>query len=241
MSTTKKVALITGANKGIGFETAKTLLEKGYIVILGVRDEKKGQHAVHQLQNVNARYVVIDVTDEKSISLAEQYIHDNFGKLDVLVNNAGIWIDFGVPMLEVSIKDIETTLKVNTVGVIAVIKEFIPLLKKSESGNIINVSSGLASLNQNSDPTYEYYDYKSLAYSTSKSALNMVTILFSYELKAANIKVNAADPGYCATDLNGKTGPRTPQQGSKIIVKLATLPSNGPTGGFFDENDKIEW
>ncbi len=241
MQTNKKVALITGANKGIGFEVAKTLLNKGIYVIIGSRDFEKGKQAVRDLENENVSFVQIDITDEKSIENAKNSISKKFGKLDILINNAGVWLDFGVPMLEVSMDDIEQTFKVNTFGVIATIKYFLPLLKKSDEGRIVNVSSGLGSLAQSANPNYEYYPYKSLAYNTSKSALNALTILFAYELKETNIKINSADPGYCSTDLNGKTGPRTPEQGAKIIVELATLTKSGATCGFFDENGSIEW
>ncbi len=241
MNTNKKVVLITGANKGIGLETAKTFLDHEYTVIIGSRNIEKGKQTLVDLDNPNATFVQIDITSETSIKKAKDTIEKDFGKLDALINNAGVWLDFGMPMLEVSMNVIEDTFKVNTFGVIATIKHFLPLLKKSKEARIVNVSSGLASLTQNSDPDYEYYAYKSLAYSTSKTALNAITILFAYELKDTNIKVNSADPGYCATDLNGKTGPRTPKQGSKVIVNLATLPDNGPNGGFFDENGKIEW
>ncbi len=241
MKTNKKVALVTGANKGIGFEVAKSLLNKGIYVIIGSRDLEKGKRAVRDLENENVSFVQIDITDEKSIKNAKNSISKEFGKLDILINNAGVWLDFGVPMLEVSMDDIEQTFKVNTFGVIATIKHFLPLLKKSDEGRIVNVSSGLGSLTQSANPNYEYYPYKSLAYNTSKSALNALTILFAYELKETNIKINSADPGYCSTDLNGKTGPRTPEQGAKIIVELATLTKNGATCGFFDENGSIEW
>ena len=241
MQTTKKVAFITGANKGIGFEVAKILLEKGILVIIGSRNIDNGKQAVKKLNSKNASFVQIDITDEQSIKNAKNSISKKFGKLDILINNAGVWLDFGVPMLEVSMAQIENTFKVNTFGVIATIKHFLPLLKNADEGRIVNVSSGLGSLSQNADTDYEYYPYKSLAYNTSKSALNALTILFAYELRNTSIKINSADPGYCATDLNGKTGPRTPKQGAKIIVKLATLPKNGETCGFFDENGSIEW
>ena len=241
MKTNKKVALVTGANKGIGFEVAKILLDKSISVIIGVRNLEKGKQAVKDLGNENVSFVQIDITDEKSIENAKNSITREFGKLDILINNAGVWLDFGVPMLEVSMTDIEKTFKVNTFGVISTIKHFLPLLKESNEGRIVNVSSGLGSLKQSADPNYEYYPYKSLAYNTSKSALNALTILFAYELRETNIKINSADPGYCSTDLNGKTGPRTPEEGAKIIVELATLPENGTTCGFFDENGVIEW
>lgn len=241
MQTNKKVALVTGANKGIGFEVAKILLDKDILVIIGSRNLERGKQAVKDLGNENVSFIQIDITDEKSIENAKNTIFKEFGKLDILINNAGVWLDFGVPMLEVPMDVIENTFKVNTFGVIATIKHFLPLLKKSDEGRIVNVSSGLGSLTQSADPSYEYYPYKSLAYNTSKSALNALTILFAYELKETNIKINSADPGYCSTDLNGKTGPRTPVQGAKIIVELATLPKSGSTCGFFDEKGSIEW
>ncbi|MFK5879845.1 MAG: SDR family oxidoreductase [Flavobacteriaceae bacterium] len=241
MQKNRKVALVTGGNKGIGFEVAKMLLEKDISVIIGSRNVEKGKQAVKDLGGENVSFVQVDITNEKSVETAKNVIANDFGKLDILINNAGIWLDFGVPMLEVSMDDIEATFKVNTFGVITTIKHFLPLLKESKEGRIVNVSSGLGSLKQSADPNYEYYPYKSLAYNTSKSALNALTILFAFELKETNIKINSADPGYCSTDLNGKTGPRTPKQGANIVVELATLPENDSTCGFFDENGSIEW
>ena len=243
MESTKRIALVTGANKGLGFQTAKQLAEQDITVLLGCRDESRGKQAEEKLQaeNLDVTFLQIDVASEDSIIKARNEVEKEFSRLDILVNNAGIMPDLGIPMAEVPIKDIVNTLNVNVVGPMATIKYFLPLLKKSAGGRIVNVSSGLGSLTQNADPNYMYYPYKLLAYNSSKAALNSVTLSYAFDLKGTNIKINSADPGYCATDLNGNSGPRTPEQGAAIAVKLATIPNDGPHGGFFDDNGIVPW
>jgi NAD(P)-dependent dehydrogenase (short-subunit alcohol dehydrogenase family) len=163
-----------------------------------------------------------------------------FCKLDILVNNAGIAVD-RVPPSQLDIEVLRRTYDTNFFGVFAVIKAMLPLLQKSDAGRIVNMSSGLGSLAQNTDPNYEYAQMKVLAYNSSKTAVNAITIQFAHELKDTSIKVNSADPGYVATELNAHSGTRTVQQGATAPVRLATLPSDGPTGGFFDENGVVPW
>lgn len=237
-----KIALITGANKGIGLEIARQLGTQGITVLLGVRDEKRGHEAAERLQaeHIDAHVVQLDVTNQNTIDTAASYIDSEFGKLDILVNNAGIAID-SVPPSQLDIEDLRRTYDTNVFGVFAVTKAMLPLLRKSDAGRIVNMSSGLGSLTQNSDPNYEYAQIKILAYNSSKTALNAMTIQFAHELKDTPIKVNSADPGYVATDINDHRGTRTVQQGATAAVRLATLPADGPTGGYFDENGIVPW
>ena len=237
-----KIALITGANKGIGLEIARQLGIQGITVLLGVRDENRGREAAEKLQaeHIDARVVQLDVINQNTLNAAASQIDSEFGKLDILVNNAGIAID-DAPPSQLDIEVLRRTYDTNFFGVFAVIKAMLPLLHKSEAGRIVNMSSGLGSLAQNSDPNWEYAQAKYLAYNSSKTALNALTIQFAHELKDTPIKVNAADPGYVATDLNRHSGSRTVQQGASAPVRLATLPADGPTGGFFDENGVVPW
>jgi len=239
----KKIALITGANKGLGFETARQLANRNIKVLIGARDETRGREAAEKLQKegCDAEFVLIDVTDEETLETAAKYVEENFGKLDVLVNNAGIAVEYGADSTDINMETIRQTFDTNFFGVIAVTRAFLPLIKKSESGRIVNVSSGLGSLTQNSDPEWGFSGVKPLGYNSSKAALNMFTVILADELKTANIKVNAADPGYTATDLNQNSGPKTVEQGASIIFDLATLPDDGATGGYFDDQGVVPW
>lgn len=237
-----KVALITGANKGIGYEIARQLGSRGATVIVGARDKELGTKASNQLvsSQIDAQVVQLDVTDQKTIDYTANQIEREFGKLDILVNNAGILID-QVPPSQLDIETLKQTYETNVFGVFAVTKAMLPLLKKSTAGRIVNISSSLGSLTQNSDPNYEFAGMKLLAYNSSKTAVNALTVLFASELKDTPIKVNAADPGFTATDINQYRGYRTVEQGATSAVILATLPDDGVTGGFFDENGVVPW
>lgn len=241
-SVTDKIALITGANKGIGLEIARQLGTQGITVLIGARDENRGGEAAQKLQaeNINARAVQLDVTNQDSIDAAAKYIENQFGKLDILVNNAGIAVD-NAPPSQLDMEVLRRTYETNFFGVFAVTKAMLPLLRKSDAGRIVNISSGLGSLTQHSDPNYEFASTKMLAYNSSKTAVNAMTIQFAHELKDTAIKVNSADPGYVATDINANQGTRTVQQGASAAVRLATLPADGPTGGYFDENGVVPW
>jgi NAD(P)-dependent dehydrogenase (short-subunit alcohol dehydrogenase family) len=239
----QKIALITGANKGLGFETARQLAKQNVKVLIGARDETRGREAVEKLksENLDAEFVLIDVTNEKTLEAAAKSVEENYGRLDILVNNAGIAVEYGTEPGEINLKLIRQTFDTNFFGVIAVTKAFLPLIKKSESGRIVNVSSGLGSLAQNSDPDWDFAHVKPLAYNSSKAALNMFTVILAHELKNTKIKVNSADPGYTATDLNNNSGPKTVAQGASIIFDLATLPEDGATGGYFDDQGVVPW
>lgn len=239
----QKIALITGANKGLGFETARQLGRQNVKVLIGARDETRGREAVEKLQKegFDAEFVLIDVTNEKTLEAVAEYVEKTYGKLDILVNNAGITVEYGLAPGEINLEKIRETFDTNFFGVIAVTKNFLPLVKKSESGRIVNVSSGLGSLTLHSDPNSPYYDIKPVAYNSSKAALNMFTVILAHELKDTKIKVNSADPGYTATDLNHNSGPKTVEEGASIIFDLATLPESGATGGYFDDHGVVPW
>ncbi len=238
----RKIALITGANKGIGKEIARQLGAQGMTVLIGARNEARGSEAVAELkqQGIDARAVQLDVTDQASIDAAAAMIETEFGRLDALINNAGIALG-NTPASETDLDLLRRTYETNVFGVVAVTKAFLPLLRKSDAGRIVNLSSGLGSLTQNSDPNWGFAGVKPLVYNSSKAALNMVTVIFAAELKDTPIKVNAADPGFTATDLNQHRGPRTVEQGATAAVRLATLPADGPTGGYFDEDGALPW
>ncbi len=241
--TDKKIALITGANKGLGFETARRLANQNVEVLIGARDETRGREAAEKLQNegFDAEFILIDVTDKKTLEAAAKYVEETFGKLDILVNNAGIAVEYGTEPGEIDMEKIRQTFDTNFFGAVAVTGAFLPLIKKSDGGRIVNVSSGLGSLAQNSDPDWDFSAVKPIAYNSSKAALNMFTVILAHELKDAKIKVNSADPGYTATDLNHNSGLKTVEQGASIIFDLATLPNDGATGGYFDDQGIVPW
>lgn len=242
MSTNNKVALITGANKGIGLEIARQLGQNGLTVLVGARDAGRGEEAASTLKSegVDARFVAIDVTDHSSIEAAANTIEADFGRLDVLVNNAGVALE-SVGASEANLEVVRRTFDTNFFGVVAVTQAFLPLIRKSEAGRIVNVSSGLGSLTQLSDPTNQYYSVNPFAYNASKSALNAFTVSLAKELRDTNIKVNSADPGYTATDLNGNSGPQTIPEGAQSSVTLALLAEDGPTGSFFEAKGPVAW
>jgi NAD(P)-dependent dehydrogenase (short-subunit alcohol dehydrogenase family) len=180
------------------------------------------------------------VTERSSIDQGASLIERDFGRLDILVNNAGIGID-NAPPSRLEMEVLRRTYETNFFGVFAVTKAMLPLLRKSDAARIVNISSGLGSLTQNSDPGYQYAGAKLLAYNSSKTALNALTVQFAHELRDTAIKVNSADPGYVATDLNNHRGTRTVEQGARVAVRLATLPTDGPTGGYFDEDGVVPW
>jgi NAD(P)-dependent dehydrogenase (short-subunit alcohol dehydrogenase family) len=239
----KRIALITGANKGIGYETARELARQGIKVLIGARDEGRGEEAATKLRDegLDAEFLHLDIDDEATHGTARRLIEEKYGKLDILVNNAAIAIDVTLKPSEVEIRTLRKTFETNFFGTIAVTQTLLPLIRKSDAGRIVNVSSGLASLTQHSNPEWEFDSVKFLSYNSSKTALNAFTVMLAYELKATPIKVNAADPGYTATDLNNNQGYKTVEQGAAIIVWLATLPADGPTGSFYSDEGVVPW
>ncbi|MEE6257793.1 SDR family oxidoreductase [Plantactinospora sonchi] len=237
------IALVTGANKGIGHEVARGLAATGATVLVGARDPRRGAEAAEKLvaEGFSAVPVELDVTDRVSVSAVAARIDREYGKLDILVNNAGILLERGQAPSQVPVELLVRTYTTNVFGVVEVTNGLLPLIRRAPAGRIVNLSSGLGSLTLTSDPEHRYGQFPLLAYNSSKSALNAVTVSYASELRSTPIKVNAADPGYCATDLNGHSGPRTPAQGAIAAVRLATLPADGPTGGFFSEDGPEPW
>jgi len=240
---TDRVALVTGANKGIGFEVARQLGQSGFRVLLGARNPNLGEAAAHMLrtQELEAEFVELDVLRTETIADVAAAIGKRFQRLDVLVNNAGIGDRAdGLPGVA-NIESLRRILETNFLGVVAVTQAMLPWLRKSPAARIVNVSSGLGSLAYNSDPKWEYAPVKLLGYCSSKAALNMLTAQLAYELRDTPIKVNSDDPGYTATDLNGRRGTQTVEQGAAEAVRLALLPADGPTGGFFNTSGVVPW
>jgi NAD(P)-dependent dehydrogenase (short-subunit alcohol dehydrogenase family) len=239
----KRIALVTGANKGIGYETARQLAGRGLSVLIGARDEQRGAEAAANLrgEGLDVQFLRLDVTDPTTHGPAGTFIETRFGKLDVLVNNAGVFLDGDQKPSNVDMKTLQQTFDTNFFGPISITQALLPLLRKSDAGRIVNVSSGLGSLTQHNDPGWEFYSFKILAYNASKTALNAFTVMLAHELKDTAIKVNAADPGYTATDMNDHRGNKTVEQGAAVIVRLATLPEDGATGGYFNDQGVVPW
>jgi NAD(P)-dependent dehydrogenase (short-subunit alcohol dehydrogenase family) len=239
----KTTALVTGANKGIGRETARRLAALGMTVLVGARDEKRGADAVTGLrtESPDVHLVLVDVADEASVARAAADVTARFGRLDVLVNNAAVQID-GRPPSEQHVATMRTLFETNVFGLISVTQAFLPLLARAPAARIVNVVSSLGSLRLAADPdTMIAKQSAFFGYSASKTTVNAFTVRLANELRAKNIKVNSACPGHVATDLNGHSGPRTVQQGAEIVVRLATLAEDGPTAGFFNEAGAVPW
>ncbi|SDU49003.1 SDR family NAD(P)-dependent oxidoreductase [Jiangella alkaliphila] len=238
------IALVTGANKGIGKETARQLAAAGHTVVLGARDAGRGRAAAaEELTGLagDVHVVELDVTDDASVAAAAKTVDGRFGRLDVLVNNAGIALGWATPS-ETSVDDVRGTYAVNVFGLVAVTNALLPLLRRSAAGRIVNVSSDLGSLTRQQDPASPFYGQLPLvAYSSSKTAVNGVTVAYAQELAAAGIKVNAVNPGYCATDLNGHSGHLSAADGARVVVRAALVPADGPTGAFFTDGGTLPW
>lgn len=244
MVTNGKFALVTGANKGLGFETAKKLAKLGFFVFLGIRNKLRGEEAIEKLKALNitnVESVEIDVTNIHSIVSAKELLTSKVTHLDVLVNNAGILGEMPQSALSVSVDNVKSVLETNFYGVIQTTQQFIDLLKKSEQPRIVNVTSDLGSLTNHSNPNWEHYKFKLTAYVASKAALNAYTIMLAHELGDSKFKVNSVNPGYTATDFNHHNGTRTVEFASEIIVKYAIIDENGPTGKFFSEDGETSW
>lgn len=246
----KPIALVTGANTGIGLQIARDLTEHGFVVLVGSRDLGRGEAAAIEIGG-DARAVQLDVTDEASITAAAERVRNDFGRLDVLVNNAGISFigDPGTPLEErakswlltvVALDDVRQVFETNVFGVIAVTQAMLPLLREAPAGRIVNVGSSGGSLTLNSDPAYPHRSMFG-SYSVSKSALHAVTLAFATALEPTGIKVNAADPGFTATALNNFQGTRSVEQGARHIVDMALLGPDGPTGTFSGDEGPLPW
>ncbi|HEY4018725.1 MAG TPA: SDR family oxidoreductase [Pseudonocardiaceae bacterium] len=235
------IALVTGANKGIGYEIAAGLGALGWSVGVGARNEAHRDAAVQKLRaaGVDAFGVPLDVTDDSSVADAAALIQERAGRLDVLVNNAGVIGGMRQTPTEIDPATVLNAVQTNVIGVIRVTNAMLPLLRRSASPRIVNMSSSVASLTLQTAPAGA--GPISAAYSPSKTFLNAVTVQYTRELRDTNILINLGCPGFCATDLNGFRGTRTPEQGAAIGIQLATLPDDGPTGGFFDDAGPVAW
>jgi NAD(P)-dependent dehydrogenase (short-subunit alcohol dehydrogenase family) len=241
MTSPTTTALVTGANKGLGLETARRLGALGWTVYVGARDAGRGREAVAKLaaEGADARLVALDVTDDASVAAAVAEVAESTGgRLDVLVNNAGITGAAREPLDTVP-TDFIAVYGVNLLGPVRVTQACLPLLRRAELPRVVMVSSGMGSLTVTTDPDRIESGFVSLVYPSSKAALNMVTTMYAKALPGW--KVNAADPGYTATDLNAHRGHLTVEQGAEPIVSLATLGPDGPTGGFFGQDGRVPW
>ena len=230
-----KVALVTGANRGMGLETCRALAQRGYQVVLTSRDQRLGQQATHSFvqQGLSVSYVALDVTDAGSIQHLKRAIEERFGGVDVLVNNAAVYPDEGRSVLEVSLETFRATMETNCSGPLLLCQAWVPGMIRRGYGRVVNVSSGAGQLSTMGD--------YAPAYSASKAALNALTRMVSDAARGANVLVNAVDPGWVRTRMGGPTASRSIEQGIDTIVWLATLPDGGPTGGFFSDRQPIPW
>ena len=248
----KSVALVTGANQGIGFQIAKDIVGHGFTVLVGSRNFERGEAAAKQI-GPDARAVQLDVTDKASIAAAAERIRKELGRLDVLVNNAAISNTSKLPGMsveeyaklnrpsKVSLDEVHAVWETNVFGLLAVTQAMLPLLREAPAARIVNVSSGVGSLTRSSEPAYTYRSIFGPVYPASKTALNAITLAMAIELESTGIKVNAACPGYTKTNLNNYTGTRTVEEGAREPVRLALLGPDGPTGTFSNEDGPLPW
>jgi len=240
----RKLALITGGNKGIGLETARQLGKGGVQVILASRDVGRGETAAQSLarEGLPVEYLQLDVADADSIQRAAAEVERRHGRLDILINNAGTVLDaFDKPPSAQTLDTWRKTFDTNVFGLVAVTQAFLPLLKKSSAGRIVNVSSRLGSITDQADPDSPYYDFKVPAYNVSKSAVNAWTVQLAHELRSTAIKVNTIHPGHVKTDMGGASAPMEIVDGAKTSVELALIPDDGPNGGFFHLGERLPW
>jgi NAD(P)-dependent dehydrogenase (short-subunit alcohol dehydrogenase family) len=230
-----RIALVTGANRGLGFETCRQLTRLGLHVILTSRDPRRGEQAAAALtgQSSTVDFHPLDVTDEDSIAALQTFVDRQYGRLDVLVNNAGVYLDESVSVFDVPMHEFRLTMETNFYGPLTLCRVIVPLMKKHGYGRVVNVSSGFGSV---SEPGGYVASYR-----VSKVALNALTRIVAAEVNPREIKVNAVDPGWVRTDMGGRSAPRSVEQGAETIVWLATLPHDGPSGGFFRDKRPIPW
>lgn len=248
MSHSGKVVFITGANRGIGLETAVQLGKQGLTLLLGIREKKSGDETIKTLkaQGIEAVALEFDVNNLDQHQKVAAYIQKTFGHLDILINNAGIMVDKAeadgsFPSSKTTQETLRTTFDANFFNLIALTQTLLPLIKKSSAGRIVNLSSILGSLTLHSDPKSPIYNSKAFAYNVSKTALNAFTVHLAHELKDSKIKVNSAHPGWVKTDMGGAGASLEITDGAKTSVQLALIPDNGPTGGFFHLGETLPW
>ncbi len=242
MNEAQRIALVTGANRGLGFEACRQLALKGFHVILASRQLAKGQKAASQLQaeGLDVSSLQLDVTDEQSLFRLEKFVREDLGRLDVIINNAGLFIrtegEFHArseSVLHVEVETLRKSMETNVYGPMRICQLLVPIMKRNNYGRIVNVSSGMGQL---SGMNGGWPGYR-----VSKTALNAITCILADELRNNNILVNSMCPGWVRTDMGGMQAPRTPEQGVKTMIWLATLPDNGPRGGFFRDQLSIDW
>jgi NAD(P)-dependent dehydrogenase (short-subunit alcohol dehydrogenase family) len=238
-----KIALVTGANKGIGFEVAQQLGMEGIIVLVGARNPQLGEAAAAKLKagGADAHFIELDVTKPDTIVKAAGHIRAQYGRLDILVNNAGVVAKGDGPPSVADPDAVRQVLDVNFFGVLAVTQAMLPLVRNAASGRIVMVSSGLGSLTWNADPNWPFAGFKPLGYNGSKAILNMMTVQLAWELRDTPIKVNTVNPGYTATELNGNSGTQTVEEGAAETVRQSLAPDDAPTGGFFETGGIVPW
>ncbi|MEU8222118.1 SDR family oxidoreductase [Kribbella sp. NPDC048915] len=240
---TTKIALVTGANKGIGKEIARQLGQAGFTVLAAARDQERGQLAVKELvaEGLDVVGVQLDVTDQASVRAAAGWVAAEYGRLDVLVNNAAIIPAGDTAVSEVEADVLRSTFETNVIGLVGVTQAFLPLLRNAGEARIVNLSSALASFALVGDRWSRMSTVLLFAYNASKAAVNMATVMLANELRGTGILVNAADPGQCATDMGGLDSPRTAAEGAAVAVRLATLDADGPTGHVYAEDGRLPW
>lgn len=243
MTSSQPAALVTGANKGLGFETARQLAQQGFTVWLSARDQSRGEVAAKDLAaDGDVRFVSLDVTDDGSVAAAAGRIGHETGALDVLVNNAGVAIADGEGLPSaVRPETVQQVLDVNFYGALRVTQAFLPLVQRAQAGRIVNVSSTMGSITTLVSPSNPLGPFPAFAYPASKTLLNALTGWLAVELRDTPIKVNSVCPGYNATDLNDNLGTQHPSEGAKVIVRAATLPADGPSGSFLDADGPLGW
>jgi len=231
----KKIAIVTGANRGIGFETCRQLSQLGFLTILTSRDENKGKAAVESLSQEGGDliYHQLDVADFGSITKLVSYVKENFKRCDILVNNAGVFLDRGKSVLDVPLEVLQQTLEINFIGALNMCRALVPFMRNNQYGRVVNVSSGMGSI--------ESMGGYSAAYKLSKLVMNGMTRIMADEIKDTNIKINTMAPGWVRSDMGGLSAPRSLAQGADTIIWLATLADDGPTGGFFEDRKTIPW
>ncbi|WP_433018596.1 SDR family NAD(P)-dependent oxidoreductase [Kribbella sp. CA-294648] len=238
-----KVAVVTGANKGIGKEIARQLGEAGHTVLIGSRDLARGEAAAKELvaDGIKASAIQLEVTDPASVRAAAARIEAEYGQLDVLVNNAAIIPEGDAGVTEIAADVLRAGFETNVIGLVNVTQALLPVLRNADAARIVNLSTSLASFTLVGDPESEFSTMRMLGYNSSKAAVNMVTVMLANELRGTGILVNAADPGNCATDMGGWDAPRTPAAGAAVAVRLATLGADGPTGEVHAEEGRLPW
>lgn len=243
MTDTNRIALVTGANKGIGLEIARQLAQAGVTVLLGARDTARGEQAASMLlaAALTVKPIKIDVNDNATITAAAEEISNTYGRLDILVNNAGIVDAADGPPSVAAVAAARRLMETNFLGTLAVTQAMLPLLRRSQAGRIVNLSTTLGSLAINGDPTSPYYDARLIGYNASKAALNMLTVQLAAELKDTPIVVNSVAPGYVRTDLTGHDGFMTPAEGARLPVEYALLGKDAVSGRFVEPQGTAPW